>query len=278
MRIVLLCCVASLVTTWSVMTLLEAGRAAAPPYDPLALDLEDRLASLEGRLARLADEVGAPALRGAPTAEGTPEALAARVTALEAELARLRREAREAGDAPDLPWKGGLTDPPFEGPERPKDRAEAARKGLQTRIERARRLPAASRAKPLAALAREAGGAGLFALQEALLREVVENAGEDSAEGAEALYQIGWARRNGGDPGAAREAWLRARDRMDAGHWRHGYARLYAAEMGYQAGEPRQAARELEDLLRDIDARPAAVDPHGTLRQRSEALLAAQAR
>lgn len=271
MRVVLLCCLLSAVTAWCVASFTTP--AAGPvSYDPVALDLEDRLASLEGRLARLADASPGPTLRPADRpAPGHRDALARRVKALEEALQGLRTAPTPQAAAPaaGLPLRSGLPDEPVQGPTTAKDR-------IEQRLERIRRLPGATRAAPLAALAKEAGSAGLFALQERLLREVVEAAGERSEVGAEALYTLGWARRNGGDIAGAREAWLYAVDRLPRDHWRQGYARYYAAAMGLKAGEAAAAERELQDLLRDIEADPRGVDRHGTLRKRSQALLAAR--
>ncbi len=272
MRVVLLCCLLSAVTAWCVASFTTP--AAGPvSYDPVALDLEDRLASLEGRLARVRHAPQGPTLRTAEAAAPSADAgtLARRVKALEEALQGLRTAPTPQAAAPaaGLPLRSGLPDEPFQGPTTAKDR-------IEQRLERIRRLPGATRAAPLAALAKEAGSAGLFALQERLLREVVEAAGERSEVGAEALYTLGWARRNGGDIAGAREAWLYAVDRLPRDHWRQGYARYYAAAMGLKAGEAAAAERELQDLLRDIEADPRGVDRHGTLRKRSQALLAAR--
>ena len=264
MKVILLACALSAVTAWSVVT-LTGQDAIGPTYDPAALDLEDRIASLEGRLARVAADVDAPTLQGASRPNETPAALLQRIADLEKALAALRK-----------------TPPPAE-PEDASARREPAtvsppRQAPQERIAEARaradRLQGSRRVKALLAVAKEAGAAGLFESQEEVLREVIEATGRDSEVGQEALYNIGWARRNKGDAGAAREAWLTASDQLPRDHFRHGYARYYAAEMGMKAGESANAERELHDLIRDIEADPKTVDRHGTLIKRSRELLA----
>ena len=52
MKTVALACILAAGTAWAVVTLSTAG-TETPAYNPVVLDLEDRLASLEGRIARL---------------------------------------------------------------------------------------------------------------------------------------------------------------------------------------------------------------------------------
>lgn len=275
MRTILLACALSGAMAWCVVLL---NQESAPPaaYNPVALDLEDRLASLEGRLAQVLRAVEGPALKGADRPDETPAALARRIKALEEELAKVREELKEPeARGPDIPRPQRGTPPTGEDQwEKPRERP-SVRERIQAARQRAARLDAKARARMLDALAAEAGHAGLFALQEELLREIIEVAGRDSEAGREALYKVGWARRNSGDPAAAREAWLAAVDQLPRGHFRQGYARFYAAEMAVKAGERDLAERELHDLIRDIQAHPKGVDPYGTLLKRSRALLAA---
>jgi len=278
MKTIALACVLAAGTAWAVSTLHAPG-VQAPAYDPFAVDLEDRLASLEGRIARLTTELDRPGLKGMTVEVPSGAELARRVEALEKELERLRADSKREDPAP-----GGRDEVP-EGPgrpQRPKEEAPpeatTAREGIEAARERARGEPAGTRAASLDKLAQRAGKAGLFELQEELLHEVVETAGRDDPLAQEALYNIGWARRNRGDASGAREAWLAANDALPPDHWRHGYARLYAAEQGIRSGEQAAAARELEDLIRDIEARPRAMDQYGTLIKRSRDLLASLAR
>lgn len=277
MRTVMLACALAAGTAWAVVTLSAPG-AGTPTYNPVVLDLEDRLASLEGRIARSARDEQ-PGLRSIQPRADQADALARRVAALEKELARLRKSAGTGAAGSEATATQDAAQREAErAAAHAEARAAAKRKTPRVAIaearERARRLPAGSRARLLVDLAKRAGKSGLFELQEALLRETVETAGRDNALAQEALYNIGWSRKNRGDAAGAREAWLAASNALPRDHWRQGYARLYAAEQGIDAGEEGEAARELHDLLRDIEARPKVVDPHGTLIKRGRALLA----
>ena len=264
MKTVALSAAVAAVAAWIVVT-LTAPEPAAPSYDPVALDLEDRLASLEGRIARLTRELDAPTLATAGTPTSADPALAKRIAELEKALKALRSEATQNPD--DAPGRDAPAPPQV---------AKATTHDVDAARERIRRSKVSDRERALQykALADHAGKLGRFALQEDILRELIETAGEDDAVAQEALYTIGWARRNKGDHAAAREAWLHADRELPADHGRRGYARFYAAEMGAKTGDAGMAERELHDLIRDIEADPRRIDPHGTLIKRSRALLA----
>lgn len=253
------------------MATWTADDALLPAYEPVALDVEDRIDSLEGRIERLLREAEGPTLEAAERPRETNAALARRIKALEDEVARLRGAqgkpvgaARDTGRDPDVVRKT---------PDVGESAWERAKRTIEESLGKVRGLRPALRVKKLAALARTAGNHGLFPLQEELLREVIDTAGRDDPVAQEAAYKIGWARKNAGDPGGAREAWLKADQSLPRDHWRRGYARYYAAEQGAKAGEASAAERELQDLIRDIEANPKVVDRYGTLLERSKSLL-----
>ena len=262
MKTIGLSVLAAMASAWIVVTLW----ATPAPQAPLDLDLQDRLAYLEGRLADLETPRRPPVLGARPPGQDLA-ALTRRVEQLEAAAAA--PAAPESKEAPDpQPPSPQVTEEDTDAKER------AARARAAAEIERIGRLPREQQPQSLFDLAMAQRKAGRHDQEEALLRAVIDAAGPASEVAKEAAYQIGWARRGAGDAQGAREAWLQARDGFAPEQARHDYARFYAAESAARSGDGGTALTEVEDLQRDIEDRGAGAADRRTLLERCRQLLA----
>ena len=251
---------------------MNALRSESPAGDAAQLDIaRARIAELEAGRAGADPARGPILIPGTPIPIADPEEvtelrkqLAAQKQAFEQELAELR-EANAQKPQPRPMRRGPRV--------RRKPTPEEAKADFEKKLAAIGEYPDATRHRALYSLGMELNKTGFQDLAEAAYRALLDDAGTDDDLAKEGAYQIGWTRVRRGDYRGAREAWLEARDNFDRGHWRHDYARYYAAKSAYDMKADDDAARELEALIRDLENERSDHAQKGTILQRSKDLL-----
>lgn len=229
--------------------------------DEWLLQLEARIVELEGREGPVL-----LAAAGAPPSAQYDVRLATLMKQVEAlEKGRTARQAPEPGETSE-----SEEIPSVSGAERERlhrREVEAARAAI-------RRLPKEKRAQAFYNLAMTQRDRRLHELEEAILRELIEDAGPDDELAKESAYQIGYARSRRGDNEGARQAWIEASAHFEATAWRRSYARFNAASAAIKMKQPDLALRELEDLISELESEASEHPQKKTILGRSRLLLA----